>query len=165
MKRIALLLSLLSLTLSPALAEAPSRESVIKLLEVTNISEVIESMQTQMDTVFTGMLNQAFSRESLSPEKKEIVMDLAKEVSKQYKEELSWGKVRETYVQIYSEIYTQLEVDAQIEFYESEVGQSVVSKNSSLTEKSMAAMQQRVAPVMQNLQKTVQDVINRAKEK
>jgi hypothetical protein len=69
------------------------------------------------------------------------------------KEELSWDKVKDQYVQAYREMFSQEEIDGLIAFYQTPAGQSLVSKQPELAKRTMAILQQRMAPVMQRIQK------------
>ena len=69
------------------------------------------------------------------------------------KEELSWDKVKDQYVQAYREMFSQEEIDGLMAFYQTPVGQSLMNKQPELTNRTMAILQQRMAPVMQKIQK------------
>jgi hypothetical protein len=69
------------------------------------------------------------------------------------KEEFSWDKVKNQYVQAYREMFTQEEIDGLIAFYQTPAGQSLVNKQPELAKRTMTILQQRMAPVMQRIQK------------
>jgi hypothetical protein len=50
-------------------------------------------------------------------------------------------------------MFSQEEIDGLIAFYQTPAGQSLVSKQPELTNRTMAILQQRMAPVMQRIQK------------
>ena len=75
------------------------------------------------------------------------------------KDELSWERMKPLYVQVYSETFSQEEIDGLIKFYGSDVGRSYVSKLPVVMEKTMAISQQQMQPMMQRLQDALQQAI------
>ena len=69
------------------------------------------------------------------------------------KEELGWDKVKDQYVQAYRGMFSQEEIDGLIAFYQTPAGQSLVNKQPELANRTMTILQQRMAPVMQRIQK------------
>ncbi|MFA0209280.1 DUF2059 domain-containing protein, partial [Vibrio cyclitrophicus] len=70
------------------------------------------------------------------------------------KEEMSWKKLEPTIVTIYSEQFTEAEVEAMIDFYKTEHGKSILKKMPTVTTESMIMTQsvmQQVIPKIQTL--------------
>ena len=61
--------------------------------------------------------------------------------------------MKDQYVQAYREMFTQEEIDGLIAFYQPPAGQSLVNKQPELAKRTMTILQQRMAPVMQRIQK------------
>ena len=51
--------------------------------------------------------------------------------------EMGWDKIKNDYISMYADTYTEEELQGQITFYKSPVGQATVSKEPELVKKSM----------------------------
>jgi hypothetical protein len=71
------------------------------------------------------------------------------------RDQLSWGNLKKIYIPIYRESFTQEEIDGLIAFYSSPAGNALVVKMPIVAQKSMAATQQLIVPMMQQMQKAV----------
>src|SRR5262249_25615685 len=83
---------------------------------------------------------------------------------KNMKEALKWDDLKQMYFQIYSESFTQEEVDGMLAFYESPAGKAVIKKMPVVMQKSMTQVQQRILPLVQ---KSVEEAVamQKAREK
>ena len=88
----------------------------------------------------------------------------ASKIAQELKKEMSWDKLKGQYIKLYSDIFTQEEIDAQLAFYDSPAGRSIIEKIPVLTQKSMALGQQTMAPMMQRLQQLVAESLEEAKK-
>ena len=75
------------------------------------------------------------------------------------KDLLDWKKLEPLYVRVYQKTFNQQEVDGMIAFYKMPVGQTVIAKMPAVMQNTIEEMQQMMAPVMQKIQKTQQDVV------
>jgi hypothetical protein len=66
--------------------------------------------------------------------------------------ELSWDKLKDEYIAIYAETYTEEELKGAIEFYKSPVGHSFITKQPELMKRSMELSQQRVMKLIPKIQ-------------
>ena len=122
-----LLLAVLTFSIS-APAAPPSDESINQLLQLTK-------------------------GKPLSAEEQAVLDRQQAKMTAIIKDELNWDKMKDLYIQVYRETFSQEEIDGLIAFYQTPVGQSFVSKQPELTKRTMAIMQQRMAPMMQKIQK------------
>ena len=72
---------------------------------------------------------------------------------------LSWEGVKEDYVKIYIAVFTEEEIRALINFYQSPIGQKLVSKQPELMEKSMELSQKRFMEIMPRLMSLMQEAM------
>ena len=79
------------------------------------------------------------------------------------KDELSWESVKPLYMQVYSETFSQEEIDGLIKFYASDVGQSYANKLPVVMEETMAISQQQMQPMLQRMQEALQQAISESK--
>ena len=147
-----LLLAVLTFSLSTP-AAPPSDQSINQLLQLTKVDKHMDSVLTQMEGAMKASLQQATKGKPLSAEEQAVLDRQQAKMAGIMKEELSWDKVKDQYVQAYREMFSQEEIDGLIAFYQTPAGQSLVSKQPELAKRTMAILQQRMAPVMQRIQK------------
>jgi hypothetical protein len=137
----------------PGSAAPPSDQSINQLLQLTKVDKLADSFLNQMDGAMKSALQQTTRGKTLSAEEQAIIDRQQARMISILKEELSWDKMKDLYVQVYRETFSQEEVDGLIAFYQTPVGQSFVNKQPELIKRTMAIMQQRMAPLLQKIQK------------
>jgi len=147
-----LLLAVLTFSLSTP-AAPPSDQSINQLLQLTKVDKQMDSVFTQMEGAMKASLQQATKGKPLSADEQAVLDRRQAKMAGIMKEELSWDKMKDLYVQAYRETFSQEEIDGLIAFYQTPVGQSLVSKQPELTKRTMTILQQRMAPMMQRIQK------------
>jgi uncharacterized protein len=138
-------------------AHAPSKESIEKLLTAMNVESLVSNMQIQLDAAMKAGLDRSLKSQVLTPDERAITDNLKKKITADLSGELSWDKMKTLYTQVYSETFTQEEIDGLTKFYESAAGKAFVSKVPQVMKKTMVLMQARMGPVIQNLEKSIQD--------
>jgi uncharacterized protein len=78
-------------------------------------------------------------------------------------EELDWNTLEPIYADIYTQSFTQQEIDGMIAFYKSEPGQAVLAKMPIVMQKTMQAMQARMASMMPKIEKIRLDAMTQLK--
>lgn len=142
-----------------AFAAEPSRESIEKLLVVTDVEKLLTSMQGQIETLLKTTMDQAFQGKVLPPEARQFSESFQRKMVVNLKEELSWEKMKALYMRIYVETFTQEEIDGMIAFYVSPAGKALVAKMPAVMQKTMTLTQERMAPMLENMQRSIQDTI------
>ena len=147
-----LLLAVLTFSISTQ-AAPPSDQSVNQLLQLTKVDRQMDSVLAQMEGAMKASLQRLTQGKPLSVDEQAMLDQRQAKMSAILKEELSWDKVKDQYVQAYREMFTQEEIDGLIAFYQTPAGQSLVNKQPELAKRTMTILQQRMAPVMQRIQK------------
>ena len=142
---------------SAAQAAAPTSDSIEKLLVVTNSQRMVAAIQGQIEQATKVSMAQAFRGHNMDAESQKAAEDLAGKLSAEMKQELSWETLKPIYVQVYTETFSQEEIDGLIAFYESPAGKAFVAKMPIAMQKTMVIMQQKMGPMVQRMQKTIQD--------
>src|ERR1035437_8131604 len=124
-------------------AAPPTNKSVEKLLELSKAGKLMDSVFSQMDGMMKTSMKQVTKGKPLSAEE-QAIMD--RQQTKMI------AKMKEPFVQVYRETFSQGEVDGLIAFYQSPTGQAFVDKQPELMKNTMAIMQQRMGPMMQKIQ-------------
>src|SRR6266436_2887669 len=113
-------------------AATPTDESINEMLKVVQVEKMLNQMMGQMDSgMKTGMeqaLQQSLHGKALTAEQKTAIENFRQKVSAIMKEELSFQKMKDLYVQVYRETFTQEEVNSIIAFYGSPAGKAMVEK-------------------------------------
>jgi hypothetical protein len=158
MKIPSILLLLAVLTFSPSTQAAPpSDQSIDQLLQLTKVAKLMDSVFDQMDGMIKTSLQQATKGKPLSADEQAIMDKQQAKMVSIMKEELSWDKMKDLYIQAYRETFSQEEINGLIAFYRTPVGQSFVSKQPELMKRSLTIMQQRMGPMMQRIQKMTEE--------
>ncbi|HEY5228683.1 MAG TPA: DUF2059 domain-containing protein [Opitutaceae bacterium] len=140
-----------------AVAPAPTKESIDRLLVAMNVEKMIATVQAQVAGAMKTGIDQTLRGQALSPEQQRIADTLRAKVSATLGAEMSWDKLKPFYTQVYTEAFTQEEVDGLTAFYESPAGKAFVAKVPTAMRKAMALIQAQVSPVLRNLQQSVHD--------
>lgn len=130
--------------------QAPSDVSIIKLMQVMHIDEQIQSIvngqQAAIDAINTQTKNQnqssnqRVSDQPLNKRQREL-QEQIQSVLGQYTKIMTEGignaadaqTLTQAYISAAKTYYTQAEVDAQIKFYDTAVGQSILAKQPQIT--------------------------------
>jgi hypothetical protein len=138
----------------PAIAP-PSNDSIEKLLVAMNVQSMVSNMQARANTAMKAGMQNALKLQVSTPEQQKVMDDLATKISSEIGDELSWAKMKPLYMQVYSETFTQEEIDGLTQFYQSPTGKVFVSKVPLVMDKTTALMQVRIQPMIQNIQRSI----------
>ncbi len=150
----------LALTITSAVAFAqaapPTDASIKQTLTVMHVEKMLDQMFLQMDAAMkTGMeqgLQQSLHGHELNAAQKAAIEKFKERLSSTMKDELSFAKMQDIYLQAYRETFTQEEVNSITAFYSSPAGKTVVEKIPVAMQRAGALMQERIAPLIQKMQ-------------
>lgn len=148
----ALVTTALSCASTSAWSAPPSDQSIESLLAITNSEKLIDKTGTDMEKYILAGVQAGLNGRQPSAREQEFIDKVARESAAVIREEMNWAAMRPLMVKIYRDTFTQEEVDAQINFYRSPAGASVVAKMPAVMDASMVAMQQRMRSIMPKLQ-------------
>jgi uncharacterized protein len=153
MKIPSILLLVATLTFSiSSQAAPPSDESINQLLELTKAGKLMDSVFTQMDGMMKANMQRVTQGKPLNADEQAIMDKQETKMIAIMKDELSWDKMKDVFVQTYRDTFSQDEIDGLITFYKSSVGQAFIDKQPELMKNTMTLMQQRMGPMMQRIQ-------------
>ena len=137
-------------------AAPPSDSSIEQMMNVLQVQKMLDQMMTQMDAgMRTGMeqgLQQSMRGKTTTDAQKVQIAELQKKISGIIKGELSFAKMKDIYLQVYRETFTQDEINSIIAFYSSPAGKAMVEKVPVAMQKAGLLMQGRIEPMTQKLQ-------------
>ncbi|MGB2786459.1 DUF2059 domain-containing protein [Psychrobacter sp.] len=125
---------------------SPTDKSIVKLMEVMHIDEQIESIvngqqaainavnvQTQNRTESVGDGNLNKRQQALQEQIQKVLGQYAKIMTNTIGDTTDKQTLTQAYINAAKTYYTQAEVDAQIDFYDTVMGQSILSKQPQIT--------------------------------
>ena len=129
-------------------AAPASEQSVTKLLDVSQVQSTLESLQGTVVDIMRQGIKHSLQDRSLSTDQQKFIDTLLPKFAELLREELSWERVKPMYIQLYRNTYEQEEVDSLIQFYQSPVGQTFISKMPVLTQKTVSMTQAQLQSLL-----------------
>ena len=164
---VSLSISAVSLMAVPTLsvqAAVPTDASLLKLIKVTKVVEMMNDMSSDSgitDQVTQSMLS-SLPIDNLSADQRQRLEGIVSKYSKEMTDNSDRDSVNQQVIKVYMETakqhFDQAEVDAQIAFYSSKAGQSIINKQPAMMKDYMT----KVMPiVMESTMEKVQDIMPR----
>lgn len=147
------LAALLALAAGPVLAEPPSDADVNRLLAASRAQTMLDALMPQIDAMQQQQFNQLTAQHHLDAHQQDQLRRIQERTRQTLHQALSWSELRPMYVDLYKRSFSRADVLAMAEFYESPAGQSLLDKTPALMQNVMVAIQQRMQPLMADLQK------------
>lgn len=145
-----LLFGLLSAFLASAQPPLSKEAKIDRILTLTNASSMIDQMFTQIRKMTEGI-----TAPGSSPEQAAEAKQVQQKVQDVVHARLSWDKMRPQYIKIYSETFTDEELDGLLGFYDSPAGRAMIKKTPELIAKSMAIAQAQMVDILPEIQRIV----------
>lgn len=137
-----------------AQAATPTDASVLKLMQVTHMSETMDQMlgsqNDMIQPIIQSQLSQADMKDLTPTQQQQVVEIVNRNMSKVLNDvkpqmiQLS----QQGFIEASKKYYTQEEVDAQIEFYSSPVGQRIIEKQPEVMQDYMSTVMPAVMQTM-----------------
>jgi hypothetical protein len=142
-----------------AQAAAPSNESLERLLRGMDAEKTVKGVQQYSEAMIKGTIERVAQVRPITPEQRKKLDDFIVKMTATMREELAWEKMKPSYLEIYSESFTQQEIDGLIKFYESPTGRAFIAKMPAVLNKSMTLMQGRMDALMQKIQGAIKETL------
>lgn len=146
-----------------ALAAQPSAESIEALLQVTRAESMVDGMNANVEQLMRSAVAEAAQREKLSPSQQRVLDQFPAKFAQVVREESNWAAMKPELIEIYRSVYTQEEVDGQLAFYRSAVGQATISKMPQVLQMSLEMGERQMRRLMPKLQAALKDATAEAK--
>ena len=145
-----------------SLAVPPTDQAVNKLIQVMNLDQLLQhtmqQIRPQLDQQAYLVVQNIVKHQQLTPQEQIVANQLADKLYAQSKENVSWQQLQPIYQKIYKDVYSAEEVQAQIDFYSSPIGQSILNKAPQVAQESMKLMNSRLANSMQMAEKDFDEI-------
>lgn len=153
--------SLLLVSSSTFAAQATDLQ-IEKLMQVMNTKELLQStleqIRPQLDQQAYGIVQSIVKNKTLKPQEQIVANELADKIFEQSQKSMAWENMKPIYQKIYSNIYNAEEVQAQIDFYSSQIGQSILKKGPIIAKESMTIMNHRLLENLITSEKEMEDI-------
>ncbi|MDQ9820350.1 DUF2059 domain-containing protein [Acinetobacter bereziniae] len=150
------------LTANFAFAAQASDQQAQQLLKVMNIDQLLqETMQQirpQLDQQAYQIIKMSVNKEQLSPQEQIVANELADKMYAQSQKTVSWEQIKPLYLKIYKDVFNAEEVQAQIDFYSSAVGQSILKKSPQIAQETMKMMNTQLSNILQNTEQDFKEI-------
>ena len=142
---------------APCLVLADEVSKNAKIEEMMRISQTDKVMKQVLDQMKSTVMSQV-SKVDSSPEARKASEETQQRILALLTERLSWDRAKPAFIKMYSETFTESEIEGILTFYKSPAGQAMLQKMPQLIQRSMAVGQQLVGDVSPDIQRIVEDV-------
>jgi len=147
--------------------QGPTRRALAEeLLNLMNVKENAEQSFVMVKQMMSSQIEKLKQQENVSVKVSsatEKTMDMTMDIMAK---ELSWDKMKDEYINLYAETFTEEELKGIIDFYKSPAGQAFSKKQPELMRRTMEMSQEKMAQIMPKIREmTREHMQQRAKDK
>jgi hypothetical protein len=139
----------------PSWAAPASDASIEKLLGLMKTQASLDSIFNLIQGQIAQSLQETFAGKPLTPQQQKVVEQLPSTVMGSLKQDLSWDKVKPIYIEAFRDTFDQSEIDGISAFFASPAGQAYANKQGMLAQKTNAALEQKMQPMLARAQAAV----------
>jgi hypothetical protein len=124
------------------------------MLSLLHLQEATDRLELEQERRIQQMSQQQLAGATIDDDQKKHYTEFQTEVRKLLRNSATWKALEPDYVKLYSDTYTETEIDGILLFYRSPAGLAMLAKSPELTEKSLAISKRRMdelAPKIQQL--------------
>ena len=144
--------------------DASKRTKVEELIRLTKVNDLLNQMTDQMATRMRASAAQQSASHSFTPAQEKLINEYIDQVQSITRSAVSWEKIKPTLIQVYTETYTDQELDGIITFYRSPAGQAMIAKSPQLMNKTVQLVQSQMGEVQPQLVQANQEFSRKMKE-
>lgn len=152
------LLSFLPLTISAHADDASKRTKIEELLAILHIDNVSSQIMNNLGRQMQQLSTHQFGATPTADQQKQFD-EFQTRVSGLVQQTIGWKVVEPDYVKLYSDAYTEPEIDSFLAFYKSPAGKTLLAKSPDLASKSMTLTQTHMATIEPQLRQMVTDFV------
>lgn len=160
-----LTLFLLILLCAPLIARADDASKTAKIHEFFKVAKMdrlsAQIMQNAMDQAKSGAVEKIFGV-NLTAEQQQRVGPFYEKLGKIMSDTLGWNNLEPEYTRLYSDAYTEQQIDDLLAFYKSPSGQVMIEKTPLLVQQANAIVQQRLAAAAPQIQELLRQFMTPA---
>ncbi len=152
-RAVLVVLVLFCLPLAAAADDASRRQLAEQFLTVNKVKDQVDMMYEKVEGIVISQLEAA----DIPEEREKNIKAMQKIARDLLFDGLSWESLKEEYIQLYAETFTEEELQGIIEFSKSPLGEKMAEKSPILMQKSMEIGRQHAQQVMPQVQQAIQD--------
>jgi hypothetical protein len=158
MKRLAFLLCLLFCLPPTAHADAASKHAKVQeMLELLRIDRAMDQVMNMVQQQATADTNAQLTGKGASEDQKARVDAFQKQLFQFVEDQIGWKSMQNDYIDMYSQTFTEDEIDGILAFYKSPAGAALIAKTPELTSKASVLVAKKMLTLKPEIQKMVQD--------
>jgi hypothetical protein len=150
-------LALLALS-TTARAEPASDASIERLMALTQVERSVEGMYGHLDQMSRNTAFEVAGRQ-LTPDEQARFDARREKMMAGVRDEISWARMKPTYLKLYRDAFSEEEVRGAIAFYESPAGQAFLQKMPAVMEGAMTMGRQAVQRLAPRIRSQIQFMI------
>ncbi len=160
----------LSLALSTTFtfAAPPTDQSIQQLFKVMDLDkltkETIAQLKPELDEQANQIIEMTVQKDQLSDKEKSIAKQLSQKMYDKTMQMMAWKDLEPVYSQVYKESFSQEEIQAQIDFYSTAIGQSILKKTPIVAQKTMSLMSDRMREAVLSQTRDLKDIFKQLDE-
>jgi uncharacterized protein len=139
--------------------ESTKAAKIDELMRLTNVESMTGKMGGQIRAMMMNQLNAA----GLPEESNAGAAEMMNKVVAQVEERMSWDKLKPEYMKVYADVFSEEEITGIVAFYKTPIGHAMLDKMPLLMSKSMEISQRRMAGLMPEIQRQMQEVMQKSK--
>jgi hypothetical protein len=132
-------------------AARPSDESLLKMMNSLQLPVTLDQMVAQVDAGMKAGMKELAKGKELDPLRTAELGQLQSRISATIKDEFSFAKMKDIYLKVYGEMFTQEEVNAINAFYASPAGKAMIEKIPLATKKATPLLHERMSLTTQKI--------------
>lgn len=141
---------------APCLAAGPSNEKLAtELLSLTNVEKNLADVRVQIGKMMTAQFQSMDVPEAMRDKAAALQQQMVDLVF----DEMSFEKMKPTYIQAYAATFTAEELSGLVEFYKTPAGRAFAEKLPVLTKRLMEVSQERMQVLAPRIKKMTDDFV------
>lgn len=165
MKRLSFALAVLLLLPTLAHADDASRRAKVEeMISATKMDQMMSQMLDQMSERMKTMTSQQTANLNMSADQRKVFDDYQAHINQIMADSLSWDKMKPLIITLYSETYTDEELDGILAFYRTPAGQALIAKSPQVLAKTMDLVQKQMLDVQPKIQQATEDFTHQMKQ-
>ncbi len=129
-------------------SEATKRAKVQQMFQLLQIEKTIDQVSAQQVGQAKSLIANLVGQQATSSEQQKDINAFLDRILAIAHEAVNWQKLEPQYLDLYTQAYSEEEIDGILAFYRSPVGQEMLAKQPELLAKSQAITQAQVIAVL-----------------
>lgn len=144
-------------------ADAASKDRKVReMLALMRMEETTNRMEQAQEVRMRSMSQQQLAGATLDADQKKAYEAFQQKILQLLRATATWKALEPDFVKLYSDAYSEEEIDGILAFYHSPAGRAMLAKTPDLTERSIAISKRRMDAVAPKIQELIDQFIRDA---